>query len=117
MFYNLLGFCSRKYQYKALIYSCYADYKACYNNVKNNSITGTVPIEMEEWGKLSQETKTYMAQNSRKQAKIVEEMVAILKIYCKEYPTEDVCKHCNFKTYDEYPYRFPQTLPYVMRIL
>ena len=117
MFYNLLGFCSRKYQYKALIYSCYVDYKACYNNVKNNSITGNVPIEMEEWGKLSQETKIYMAQNSRKQAKIVEEMMAILKIYCKEYPTEDVCKHCNFKTYDEYPYRFPQTLPHVMRIL
>lgn len=71
----------------------------------------------EEWDKFDQETKDLIRQNSRRQTEIVGEMVTLVKAYCKQYPDEKICHHCNFETYDEYPYRLPQTITEFINLL
>jgi hypothetical protein len=117
IFYSWLSLCSRKTLYKATIYSCYNEYKQCYYNVKNKDNNCDTYMDINKWEKLSHETKEYYHENSRKQTKIVKEMVDLVKIYCKKYPDEKICDHCNFQTYDEYPYRLPQTLPEFIKLL
>ncbi len=117
MFFNLLSFCHRQQLYKATIYSCYNEYKQCYYNVKNKDNNCKTYMDINEWEKLSPETKEFYHENSRKQKQIVKEMVDLVKIYCKQYPNEKICHHCNFKTYDEYPYRLPQTITEFIKLL
>ena len=125
MFFNLLlvsllGFFPRKLLYKSTIYTYYREYKSCYNNINNKDPHLSSYLEsysLDDWNKLSDETKQCILKSSQRQTEIVEEMVSLVKLYCKLYPNEKICKHCNFKTYDEYPYRLPQTLPEFIRLL
>jgi hypothetical protein len=108
----ILHFFPNKILYKATIYSSYNEYRQCYYNVKNkdsNFRGGLLTIEEHE--QLNPEAKKALTQNTKKQQDIVKEMVGLVKVYCKKYPDEDICKFCNFKTYDEYPYRLEQTIP------
>lgn len=111
-FVNLLNLCSNKMLYRATIYSCYKEYRQCFYNVKDKDPTfqgGLLTIE--EHNNLSPEIKELLQTNSKKQEKLVKEMVDLVKVYCKKYPDEKICHFCNFKTYDEYPYRLDQTIP------
>ena len=110
MFFGWLALCPRKQLYKASIYSCYQDYKECYDSVKRTDPSFHPYMDAAEYDKLSIETKELAMENTRKQRLIVTEMVSLVKLYCKQFPDEKICHHCNFKTYDEYPYRLPQTM-------
>ena len=117
MLYTLLHFCPRKELYKASIYSCYNEYKNCYYTVKKQDSRCEPWMDIQEWNALSPETRQLYNENADKQKKVVEEMVALVKIYCKQYPDEKICHHWNFKTYDEYPYRLPQTIQDFIKLL
>jgi hypothetical protein len=117
MFYSWLSLCSRQNLYKASIYSCYNEYKSCYNNVKNKDSKYHSYMNINEWEKLSPETKDCIRENSNKQTEIVKEMVDLVKVYCKQYPDEKICHHCNFKSYDKYPYRLPQSITEFINLL
>jgi coenzyme F420-reducing hydrogenase alpha subunit len=68
-------------------------------------------LTAEEHEKLTPETKEALTVNAKKQQELVKEMVDLVKVYCKKYPEEKICKFCNFETYHEYPYRLEQTIP------
>ena len=111
-FFSILNFYSNKDLYKATIYSCYKEYRQCFYNVKEkdpNYRGGLLTIEEHE--AMNPEAKQALTVNAKKQEKLVKEMVDLVKIYCKKYPEENICKFCNFNTYDEYPYRLEQTIP------
>jgi endonuclease III-like uncharacterized protein len=74
-------------------------------------------MDTNEWDKMNNETKELIRANSKKQSEIVDEMVSLVKVYCKKYPDERICQHCNFKTYDKYPYRLPQSIQEFIRLL
>ena len=111
-FFNLLGICSNKQLYKATIYSSYKEYLQCYYDVKklDSNFKGGL-LTAEEHNALTPETKEALTMNSKKQKELVKEMVDLVKVFCKKYPEEKICKFCNFNTYDEYPYRLHQTIP------
>ena len=117
MFHNLLSVCPQKELYKANIYSCYKEYIQCYYNVKNKDANVKSLMTTKEWDNLSPETKESYCVNGEKQKEIVEEMVSLVKVYCKKYPNEDVCNHFAFKSYDKYPYRLPQTIQDFIKLL
>ena len=119
IFVSWLSLCSRKTLYKASIHSCYNDYMSLYNiKTKDPQFNEYIKsYDIEDWKKLSDETKECILENSRKQTMIVEEMVALVKIYCNLFPDEKICHHWNYKTYDEFPYRLPQTLPEFIKLL
>jgi hypothetical protein len=117
MVFSWLSLCSRKTLYKATIYSCYNDYKSCFDEVKKKDNKYHSYMHTEEWDKMNAETKELIRINSKKQEEIVDEMVSIVKLYCKQFPDEKICHHCNFKTYDEYPYRLPQSITEFIRLL
>lgn len=117
MFYSLLSFCPRKELYRASIYSCFNEYKNCYYTVTKQDKNCKPFMDIKEWEQLSPETHKIYHENAKKQKEIVEEMVALVKVYCKKYPDEKICHHCNFKTYDEYPYRLPQTIQDFIKLL
>lgn len=117
MFYSWLSFCSRKELYRATIYSCYNEYKSCYYDIKKKDSNYHAYMDTEKWDKLSFETKELIREKSRKQDDIVKEMVTIVKAYCKQFPDEKICHHCNFKTYDNYPYRLPQSITEFINLL
>ena len=117
MFYHLFNFCSRKSLYQATIFSCYQDYSACYNQIKNKDCRFDSFMDKEKYDQLKPETKTLITKNSKRQSEIVKEMVSLVKIYCQQFPNEPICYHCNFKTYDEYPYRLPQSMNDFIKLL
>jgi hypothetical protein len=100
----------RKQLYRASIYSCYQDYKECFYSVKRTDPSFDCMMDATEYDKLSMDTKNLAIENSRRQRQIVDETVFLVKVYCKQFPDEKICKYCNFKTYDEYPYRLHQTM-------
>ena len=115
--FSLLRLFSRKVIYKVNIYSCFNEYKSCYYDVKRKHGDIQPYMDMDEWNKMSPEAKECLRENSIKQSKIVDEMVALIKIYCKKFPDEKICNYPNFKSYDEYPYRLEQTIPDFIRLL
>lgn len=117
LLFNWLTFCSKKNLYRATIYSCYDEYKSCYYSVKNKDNNIHPYMDTEEWNKINPETKQLMRENAKKQSELVDELVLLVKLYCKKYPDEKICNHYNFKTYDEYPYRLPQTISEFIRLL
>ena len=117
MFFSWLSFCSRQNLYKATIYSCYNEYKSCYYEIKNKDSSYHTYMDTDKYDKLSEETKKLIRENSKKQDEIVKEMVSIVKVYCKQFPNEKICQHCNFKTYDQYPYRLPQSITEFINLL
>jgi adenylate kinase len=117
MVFGWLSYCSRQNLYKAAIYSCYKEYKSCFDEVKRKDNNYHSYMDTTAWEKMNSETKELIREKSRKQSEIVDEMVAIVKLYCKQYPDEKICHHCNFKTYDEYPYRLPQSITEFINLL
>ena len=117
MFLNFLSFCSKKELYRATIYSCYNEYKACFYNVKNQHGDVNPYMDSHEWDKLTYDAKTCLRENARKQDELVNEMVELLKVYCKKYPEEKICNYTHLKTYDEYPYRLQQNIPTFIKLL
>ena len=111
-FSSILNFYSNKHLYKATIYSSYKEYLQCYYDIKklDSNFRGGL-LTPEEHDALTPEVKNALTINAKKQKEIVKEMVDLVKIYCKKYPEENICKFCNFNTYDEYPYRLEQTIP------
>ena len=117
MFQFLFYFCSNQSIYKSLIYSTYQEfivlnkkfqkiYKRCepYIDIKNyNSITYQLKYELKEI-----EIKQYKKLN---------ELIKIIKIYCKKYPNEKIAKYQHFKTYDQYPYRLYQNIEEFISLL
>ena len=116
MFVNWLGFCSKQTLYKSTIYSCYQDYMKCYYNVDPKYRDWTRRTA-KDWEEMTIPQQNSLRENSRKQEELVEEMVTLVKAYCKKYPDEKICHFCNFKSYDEYPYRLKQTVPEFIKLL
>lgn len=116
-FYNLLGFCSKQYAYKALIYSSYMEYKSVYENLKYKYPTYHYYMKSEEIDKLGPEFYKDRREAAKNQAKLVDEIVDLMGVYCKKYPGESICKYPEWKTYKEYPYRVSQALPQFMNEL
>ena len=117
MFTSLLSLCSRKELQRASIYSCFNEYKKCYDDVVKKDKNFHAYMDSTKWDKLSPETQELVRVNERKQHELVEELVTLVKAYCKKYPDEEICHHCNFKSYDEYPYRLPQSIEQFIRLL
>lgn len=117
MFYNLLGFCSKQYMYKALIYSSYMEYRNYYENLKYKYPTYHCYMTVEECNKLGPEFKNDIRDVAKKQSKTVDELVDLIRTYCKKYPQERICQYEQLKTYDQYPYRFTQSIPQIMNKL
>ena len=101
---RILSLFPNKTLYKATISSSYNEYKQCFYNVNKPDTMST-------------EYKETIATNSKKQQKIIEEMVILVKAYCKKYPDEKICHFCNFITYDKYPHRLHETISVWMKDL
>lgn len=117
MFYYLMSFVSRKYMYKAMIYSSYYEYKSYYDKLKSKYPKYHGYMTSEESKALGDEFTKDMRIASREQSRIVNEMVSMMKLYCAQYPGEKLCESPQLKSYDQYPYRLEQTLPSVIELL
>lgn len=104
-------FCSRQDQYKSIIYSSFDEYKSIHKNFNsrhNLNIGGL--LTKDEMDSLSDEAREDLKISAKKQTEVFNEIVSVMRIYCKKYPNEKICSHYAWKTYDEYPYRLEQSL-------
>ena len=71
-----------------------AEFRECLEYADPNFRGGLLTAE--EHDALTPEVKKALTQNSKKQNELVKEMVNLVKVYCKKYPEEKICKFCNF---------------------
>lgn len=119
MFKIFSNFCDNKYVYKTLIYSAYDEYKSIYFNLKNKypEHHDIGFMEINKYNTIPETMKKDMKTAAEKQKLVQDEIINLMKVYCKKYPDEKICHFCNWKTYDEYPYRLHQTIPEFISLL
>jgi hypothetical protein len=101
-----LLFCSQQEIYKSLIRSTYDDYICVVKELKYAHQQPSTEMNKKEL------QKYYTKRND-----IRDELIELLKIYCRKYPSERICEYIHFKTYDEYPYRLHQNISSFMKLL
>ena len=115
--FHWLWFCPRKTLYKAAIVDCYNEYRACYQAVRRQIPKYHAYMDADERNLLSGEDNHIIRANSREQTLIVDEMIALIRVYCKRYPEEKIGQCPHVITYDEFPYRFRQNISRIVLLL
>ena len=110
-------FCSQQEIYKSLIRSTYDEYVSIGRNLRQKYPVIQSYMTFEYVESLEEEVRREFKDCGKRQIEVREELINLIKIYCKKYPDEKICEYRHFKTYDKYPYRLHQWLHEFIKLL
>ena len=109
--------CCKQTVYKSMIQSTYDEYTSVGKNIMKKHPIIHSYMSIHEYNALREQEKTELHIARKQQQEIHDELIHLIKIYCKKYPHETICNYQHLKTYDEFPYRLKQHMQTFMEKL
>ena len=100
--------CCKQTVYKSMIQSTYDEYTSVGKNIMKKHPIINSYMSIDEYNALREQEKVELHIAKKHQQEIQDELIHLVKIYCKKYPHETFCNYHHLKTYDEFPYRLKQ---------
>ena len=93
-----------------MIQSTYDEYTSVGKNIMKKHPIINSYMSIDEYNALREQEKVELHIAKKHQQEIQDELIHLVKIYCKKYPHETFCNYHHLKTYDEFPYRLKQQM-------